>query len=113
MFHWNQIWRRMRQLTDKEIEKKAIAEIIKYFQPQIDAVIIQSLEELKKLNKLKEIQGLYPKERIDEECIKNAINYIKSEGNTVLPKGGEKQKIGEKNVSHTPKERKIQGVEIT
>jgi len=101
----------MRQITNKEIEKRAVAVLIEYFEPQIDAVIKQCPIELDKINHLKQIQGMYTKDRIDEECIRNAISFIKLKGNAVLPKGGEKQKKGEKNVLHTPKER-IQGVEI-
>lgn len=68
----------MRKLTDREIEKIAIMEIINYFEPQIDAVIQQSAIELEKLNKLKKIQGLNTKMRIDRVCIKNAIKTINS-----------------------------------
>jgi len=66
-------------ITNKDIEKRAIWELINYFENQIDAVIKQSLIELNKLNKLNEIQGLDPKSRIDKECIKNAIKTINSD----------------------------------
>ena len=73
MFHWNQIWKHMRTITNKDIEKRAIWELIGYFENQIDLVIKQSVIELNKLNK---IQGLDPKSRIDKECVRNAINTI-------------------------------------
>lgn len=55
----------MRRLTKREIEKRAVMEIISYFEPQIDAVIKQSVVELERINGLKEIQGLHTKVRID------------------------------------------------
>ena len=79
MFHWNQVWKHMRMITNKDIEKRAIWELIDFFETQIDAVIQQSLIELEKLNQLKEIQGLDPKSRIDKYCIRNAIKTINSE----------------------------------
>ena len=79
MFHWNQIWKHMREITDRDIEKRAVWELIMYFEDQIDAVIKQSLIELDKLNELNEIQGLDPKSRIDKYCVRNAIKTINSE----------------------------------
>lgn len=79
MFHWNQVWKQMRMITNKDIEKRAIWELIDYFENQIDAVIKQSLIELDKLNELKEIQGLDVKSRIDKYCVRNAIITINSD----------------------------------
>lgn len=76
MFHWNQIWKHMRTLTNKDIEKRAIWELIDYYENQIDLVIKQSVIELNNLNKLNKIQGLDQKSRIDKECVRNAINTI-------------------------------------
>lgn len=113
MLHWRQIWTHMRRITKREIEKRAVMEIINYFEPQIDIVIKQSVLELEKINDLKEIQGLHQKERIDQDCIKNAIKTLNSNSNYELRKnGGRYKKKGEKNVLHTPKERN-QGVEIS
>lgn len=80
MFHWNQIWKHMRSITHKDIEKRAIWELIGYFENQIDLVIKQSVTELNNLNKLNKIQGLDQKSRIDKECIRNAINTIIANG---------------------------------
>jgi len=113
MLHWRQIWTHMRRLTKREIEKRAVMEIINYFEPQIDSVVKQSVVELEKINDLKEIQGLHQKVRIDQDCIRNAIKTLNSNSVCELHKnGGRYKKIGEKNVLHTPKER-IRGVEIS
>lgn len=69
----------MQMITNKDIEKRAIWELIDYFETQIDAVIKQSLIELDKLNELKEIQGIDTKSRIDKYCVRNAINAINSD----------------------------------
>jgi len=66
-------------ITNKDIEKRAIWELIDYFETQIDAAIKQSVIELNTFNKLNEIQGLDPKLRIDKECIRNAIKTINSD----------------------------------
>lgn len=104
----------MREITDKNIEKQAISTLIDYFEPQIEEVIKQSAVELNNINEMKEIQGIYAKNRIDAECIKKAIKTING-SNDIKPteKGGIEQKKGENNVLHTPKERKTMGVEIT
>ena len=87
MFHWNQIWKHMRMMTNRDIEKRAIWELIGYFENQIDLVIKQSVIELNKLNRLNEIQGLDPKVRIDKECVRNAINTINSDGYSSMSQG--------------------------
>ena len=94
MLHWHQIWIHMRKITNKEIEKRAIMEIINYFEPQIQTVIKQSVNELEKLNKCRVAQSLDPKTRIDEYCIKNAIKTINSKDDSHLPNkaGGKKRK---------------------
>ena len=79
MFHWHQVWKHMRVITNKDIEKRAIWELIDYFESQIDLVIQQSLIEHNKLNKLKEIQGIDTKARIDKDCIRKAIKTISSD----------------------------------
>lgn len=84
MFHWNQIWKHMRKLTGREVEKRAVMEVIDYFEPRVDALIQQSIIELEKLNEIKKIQGLDPKARIDRDCIKNAIKSINSINNSSL-----------------------------
>ena len=75
----------MRNVTGKEIEKRAIMQLVAYSEFQIDTIIRQSLIELDKLNELKRIQGLNTKTRIDEYCIKNAIKTINSNGHSSSP----------------------------
>jgi Glu-tRNA(Gln) amidotransferase subunit E-like FAD-binding protein len=72
----------MRELTKLNVEKTAIFDIINYFEPEINKVITQSVKELENLNKLKEIQGLYQKNRIDKECIQNAIKTLNKNNDT-------------------------------
>ena len=87
MFHWNQIWKHMRTMTNKDIEKRAIWELICFFENQIDLVIKQSVIELNNLNKLNKIQGLDQKSRIDKECVRNAINTINSDDYCSMSRG--------------------------
>jgi hypothetical protein len=84
----------MHKITNKEIEKRAIMEIINYIESKIDAIIEQSVIELEKLNECRKAQGLDPKNRIDKYCIKNAIKTINSKHNPHLHKnaGGKKRK---------------------
>jgi len=84
----------MRHLTDREVEKRAVMELIDYFEPQIDTVIKQSVVELAKMNEIKKIQGLASKVRIDQDCVKNAIKTINSNGHSSLSEktGGMVQK---------------------
>jgi len=83
----------MHNITGKEVEKRAIMELITYSEIQIDAIIKQSLIELNELNKLKRIQGLNIKTRIDSDCIRNAIKTINGNGHSSLPEreGGNKK----------------------
>lgn len=82
----------MRKLTNREIEKRAVMELITYFEKQVERVILQSKIELTKLNKMKRIQGIYQKTRIDKDCIVNAIKSINSNKHSSLLQkaGGEK-----------------------
>ena len=86
----------MRKLTNKEIEKRAVMEVINYFEPQVDELIKQSAVELEKLNKCREAQSMHQKIRIDGLCIKNAINTINSKKDSYLQSyaGGNKEKNG-------------------
>ena len=102
MFHWYQVWKRMHEITGREIEKRAIMELISHFEPKIDKVIKQSLVELEELNELRRIQGFDPKKRIDAECVRRAIKSINQKNDSPLPfkAGGEvKEKENEK---HSP-----------
>ena len=76
MFHWYPVKKLIHNLTGKPVEKTAIFELTTYFEKEIKKVILQSKIELTKINKLKEKQGLYHKNRIDQDCIKNAIKSL-------------------------------------
>jgi len=95
MLHWHPIKELMHDLTGKYVEKSAIFELTGFFEDEIEKVILQSNKELKKLNKLKEIQGLYQKNRIDRDCIRNAIKNIYKEHDSHLP-SNDGRKVKEK-----------------
>ena len=83
----------MRNVTGREVEKRAVSEFITYFEEQIDMVIRQSAKELDRRNGLEEIQGVRPQARIDRECIKKAIKNINNNNNRRPSKrtGGNKE----------------------
>lgn len=105
MLHWYTIWKHMREVTDKEIEKRAVMEFVYYFENQMDKVIHQSAKELDKLNELKKIQGLHQKIRIDKDCIRNAIKTInpKEYSPSSEKTGGTIEKKEKKSKKHLPK----------
>ena len=74
----------MRNLTDRDIEKRAVMEFICYFEEQMNMVISQSAKELKKRNRLNGVQGLKQKQRIDQGCIRDAIKTINNGGYSSL-----------------------------
>ena len=84
MLHWYPIKELTHKITGKSVEKSAIFELTNHFDKEIKKVIIQSEKELKKLNQLKEIQGLYQKNRIDRDCVKNAIKTLSKNRNSHL-----------------------------
>jgi hypothetical protein len=94
MLYWKQVWKQMRDLTDKEIEKRAVMEFICYFEEQMNMVISQSVKELKKRNRNSAIQGLRKGERIDSECVRNAIKTINNNGHSSVSErtGGKSKK---------------------
>ena len=98
MIHWNPLKELVHELTGLPIEKPAIFELTNYFEEQIKTVILQSKEELDALNQLKAIQGLYQKNRIDRDCIRNAIKTLKRNTDSLPPeKGQEGDKRKEEN----------------
>jgi len=98
MFHWHQVWSLMRELTQCDIEKRAIMRLINHVEPMIDELILQSKKELDKKNNLRRIQGLSDKKRIDEECILNAIKTLNSKNIQPSRNNG-----GEKKLKHPNK----------
>lgn len=73
----------MHTVTGKPVEKRAIIEIVSYYENQIEKVIRQSEIELEILNQQRKTQGLYQKNRIDYECVQNAIKTINPSANAL------------------------------
>lgn len=102
MLHWYPIKELMHELIGLSVEKSAIFELTSHFEEQIKKVILQSKSELIKLNELKEIQGLYQKNRIDRDCIQNAIKHIYENKDSHLSKKDRKvKKEKEENIEVT------------
>jgi len=80
MLYWYQVWKYMHDLVGVNIEKRAVMEFICYFEGQMDLVIKQSVKELDKRNRLNGVQGLRKKQRIDRECVREAIKTINNGG---------------------------------
>lgn len=104
MLHWHPVKELMHKLTGLNVEKAAVFELTIHFEEQIKKVIIQSKNELDKLNDLKKIHGLYQKNRIDRDCIRNAIKIINTDEHVILSyeTGGTIEKK-EKSKKHLPK----------
>lgn len=67
----------MRELTGKDIEKRAVMELIVYVENLIDQIVIQTTKEMEQLNEQKKIQGIYQKKcRITDEAVRRAIKTI-------------------------------------
>jgi hypothetical protein len=114
MLHWHQVWKHIRKLTNRDVEKGAIIELYNDIENRTDNIIHQSIIEFDSLNTNRIKQGLPEKVRIDRECIQRAIKSINNDILTSLSErtGGIIQKEkGEKNVEHKP-ETKDLGVEI-
>ena len=84
MLHWYPIKQLIHQLTGLPVENSAIIELTIYFEEEIKKIVLQSKEELEKINSLKEIQGLYQKNRIDKDCVKNAIKTLNTKKDSDL-----------------------------
>ena len=113
MFHWDQVRKHMHKLTGLEIEKRAIMEVIVYFEFQFDNLMKQGVLEHNKLNNLRILQGINPKMRIDRDCIRNAIKTINSNEHSLLSDktGGKIKKINNNFEKHTQKESVFSEVE--
>jgi len=113
MLHWHQILKYVHKLTNKEVEKGAIIELIKEIENRTDNIIHQSIIELNSINTNRAKQCLPPKVRIDRDCVQRAITSINNEIFTYLSEktGGTLSKKGEKNVRQAPETKDV-GVEI-
>jgi len=103
MLHWMQVWKHMHDMTGVQIEKRAVMEVICYFEEQLNMVIKQSAKELDKLNELYGIQGLKQKQRIDRDCVREAIKTINNNGYPFLSgrTGGMIQKVKKVSKKHS------------
>jgi hypothetical protein len=91
----------MYELAGMHIEKRAVMELIYYLEEQMDLVIIESKKQLDKRNEYCEVQKIRPKQRIDCECVRQAIKIINNNCDSSLPKraGGKFQKTESKKHS--------------
>lgn len=99
MLCYHSIWKHMRKVTTRCIEKRAVIELTNHLERHIENIVKQSEIELKRLNYLRKKQGVYNKKRIDRDCIVNVIKNINQDQYSLLPKkaGGTKKREKEKN----------------
>lgn len=103
MLYWHQVWKHMRKITNKEVEKRAVMELINCAEEQIDEILFQCIKELEKLNELRQTQGINKKKRVDRACVKCAIRTLYPEKYPPLSeKTGGKQKKKKKIEKHSP-----------
>ena len=102
MLYWAQVWKHMHDLTGMHIEKRAVMEVICYFEEQMNMVIKQSAKELEKRNTFYEVQGLKQKQRIDQNCVREAIKTINNNGHSFMSErtGGILQKVKKESNKH-------------
>jgi hypothetical protein len=83
----------MHNLTDVNIEKRAVMELILFIEEQLDMIVLESKKVLDKRNQFCLIQGIRKKQRIDRECIREAIKTISYNSNSCLSErtGGNKK----------------------
>jgi hypothetical protein len=91
----------MYKLAGMPIEKRAVMEVICYLEEQMDLVIIESKKQLDEINEYRGVQKIRQKQRIDSECVRQAIKIINNNRDSSLPKraGGKFQKTESKKHS--------------
>ena len=96
------VWRRMRQLTGRKIEKRAVFELVCHVERQIDRIILRSMEEFEALNEARKVQGLRQKVMIDGTCVAHAIKNMYSDSIYIVPEkgGGERKESGDNEERH-------------
>ena len=97
------IWKRMRELTKRKIEKRAVFEIVNFIEEQVDKIILQSLKEFDDLNKARESQNMHKKVVLDAHCVKRAIKNIYSNNYYILPEraGGDEGEEDKEENKHS------------
>lgn len=92
MLKYTLIHEEIHSKTGQSITKKAVFQLIDYWEKQIQENIEKFPEILNEINEQRKIQGLKPKKRIDKNIVQQAINnYKNTDANTELQKNGGKQ----------------------
>ena len=91
----------MHDLTGVNIEKRAVMELILFIEEQLDMIILESRKVLDKRNQFCLIQGIRQKQRIDRECIREAIKTISYNSNSCLSERTGGKKLKEKSETHS------------
>lgn len=92
MLKYTHIHEQIHDLTGQSVTKKAVFQLINYWEQQIQKNIEQLPNILQEINKQRETQGLDPLKRINKEMIEQAIhNYKNTDANTTSKNNGGKQ----------------------
>lgn len=92
MLKYTHIHQEIQETTGQSITKKAIFQLINYWEEEIKESIEQLPIILNEINKQRKIQGLKPVKRINATIINQAIhNYKNTDANTSLKNNGGKQ----------------------
>ena len=112
-FSLNKLRDLVKTRTKKQVTQEFIFHLAEYLEDYTKKIIKLSEKELEKQNEQRRIQGLYQKQRINEDCLKDIIIFINLNSNGFLPeKAGGKKQVGEKYEMHTQKNQKNRGVEV-
>jgi len=80
LLHYYNICNTLQRFINRQIEKTAFAELMNYLENRVNnevkEIALQSLDERNKINIKREQQSRYTKKRIDQECMKKAIDII-------------------------------------
>lgn len=97
------VWRRMRQLTGKKIEKRAVFELVAHVERHVDALIRRSMEAFSALNEARRVQGLRQKVMIDGVCVAHAIKNMYADSIYIMPEkgGGDRKERGDEEERHS------------
>jgi len=89
MLKYTQIHEQIHDLTGQSVTKKAVFQLINYWEEQIQKNIKQLPNILQEINNQRETQGLEPLKRINKEMIEQAIhNYKNTDANTTSKNNG-------------------------
>ena len=104
MLKYTQIHEEIHQKTGQSVTKKAVFQLINYWEKQITENIEQLPHILQEINKNREIQGLEPLKRINTKMINEAIKtYKQTDANHSSEQNGgtQQEKKKEKLASET------------